>query len=51
MEYNDPAWLVLPALLAVGAAGSCQALFGWVFAEIMQVLTTPVEFLKLDLQM
>jgi len=23
MEFNDPAWLIVPALLAVGAAGSC----------------------------
>lgn len=45
MEFNDPAWLIAPALIAVGAAGACQALFGWVFAEIMQLLTLPYEYL------
>lgn len=51
LAYNNPKILILPALIAVAAAGFCQPLFGWVFSEFLQVLTFPVEFMKLELQM
>ena len=38
-SYNNPKWLIIPALLAVAAAGFCQPLFGWVFSKMMQILT------------
>lgn len=47
LSYNHPKWIIVIACISVAAAGFCQPLFGWIFAEMMQVLTVPIEGLKM----
>ena len=41
MAFNSPKWIIFVACFFVGAAGVCQPLCGWVFAEFLEVLTIP----------
>jgi hypothetical protein len=49
MDLNEPMFLVFVACFIVGLAGLCQPFFGWVFSEMITVLTVPIDFAKLIL--
>lgn len=46
MAYNNPKWLIIPALMAVATCGFTQPFFGWIFSKLMQVMTLPVSYMK-----
>lgn len=51
MKFNSPKIVIFLAVLAVACTGAAQPFFGWTFASMLTVLTTPIELSEFQLVM